>query len=579
MQDALRATGEEHGELTRLKAALAASGDILYTWDLATDRLGWTDGAAAALGIAGLESAMSGESFERRLNPEDIPARRMALANHMATRERYECEYRVRADNGEFQWVHDRGAADFDGDGVSLRMHGILRIVTARREALARLERLASHDELTGHYNRQRLREALDQALVYAARYDVSGAYLAVGIDRLALLNEVHDPSTVNRVIVEVGNRLDSCLRASDAIGRTGDDSFGAVLAQCGEAEVPLAAEKILECVRAQPIETPCGPIHVTVSLGCVTFPADARTVHDAIAKCEVAFHAARQSGVDNFVCYHSTPAERHDHRRQLDILEEVQLALKAGRLIFAYQPIVMTSTREVAYYECLMRLERENGDLAAAADFIPIVERLGLIRSIDRRALELAIADLALHRHVSLAVNVSSITIFDCSWLRLLTSLVKGRPDFAERLIVEITETVAIPDIEEMARFVGALRDLGCKVALDDFGAGYTSFRHLKALTVDIVKIDGAYVRNLSENFDNQLFIRTLIGLAEGFGLGAVAECVETEADARLLAAQGVAYLQGWHFGKPIVDPDWKIQKSRVGNGNSEAGYQRLQA
>jgi diguanylate cyclase (GGDEF)-like protein len=579
MQEALRASCEDHGELTRLKAALAASGDIFYNWDLATDRLSWTEGAAAALGIAGLESAMSGEGFERRLNPEDVPARRMALANHMTTRERYECEYRVRADNGEFQWVQDRGAADFDGDGVSVRMHGILRIVTARREALARLERLASHDDLTGHFNRNRLREALEQALAYAARYDVSGAYLAVGIDRLALLNEVYDPSTVNRVIVEVGNRLDACLRASDAIGRTGDDCFGAVLAQCGEADLPRAAEKILDCVRANPIETPCGPIHVTVSLGCVTFPAGARTVHDAIAKCAVALHAARQSGIDSFVCYRSTPTERRDHRRQLEILGDVQSALKAGRLIFAYQPIVSAATREVAYYECLMRLERENGDLAAAAEFIPIVEQLGLIRAIDRRALELAIADLALHRRVSLAVNVSSITIFERSWLRLLTSLVKGRPDIAERLIVEITETVPIPDIEEMARFVGALRDLGCKVALDDFGAGYTSFRHLKALTVDIVKIDGAFVRNLSENLDNQLFVRTLIGLAEGFGLGAVAECVETEADARVLAAHGVAYLQGWHFGKPIVDPEWRIQKSRVGGRDSEAARHRLQA
>jgi diguanylate cyclase (GGDEF)-like protein/PAS domain S-box-containing protein len=559
MQEALSAESGERDELERLRQALTASGDILYEWDLATDRLLWSRGAGASLGIVGLELGSKGESFERRLNPEDIPSRRMALASHMATRERYDCEYRVRTDSGSFHWVHDRGATEFAADGKPLRMSGVLRVITARKETEARLEYLSSYDELTGHYNRARLRDSLEHALAYALRYNVSGGYLAIGIDRLSLLSEAFDFGTVNRIVTEVGSRLDRCLRASDVIGRTGDDSFGVVLTQCETQDMPAAAEKILEIMRASPIETPAGPIHVTVSLGGIIFPDGARTAHDVMAKGEIALQATRQSGRDSYACYHRSEAERLDHRHHVETFEEVQVALRSDRLLFAYQPVVTSTSHEVAYYECLMRMRRESGELVAAAAFIPIVEQLGLIRAIDRKALELAIADLYSHRTVVLAVNVSSITAFDRSWFRLLASLVKGHPEIAERLIVEITETVAVSDVDEMGRFVSALRDLGCKVALDDFGAGYTSFRHLKAVPVDVIKIDGAFVRNVSRNLDNQLFIRTLIGLADGFGLGTVAECVETASDAEHLARHGITYLQGWHFGKPDVAPTWR--------------------
>lgn len=560
MQDALSTAGEEQDEFERLKAALAASGDVLYEWDLATDAIFWSSGAATTFGIDGLVAGFKGDVFERRINPEDIPNRRMMLSSHLATRTRYECEFRVRTDTGEFNWVHDRGSATFDGEGKPTRIHGVMRVVTNRLENVARLEYLTSYDDLTGHFNRNRLREALDHALAYAARYGVTGVYFAVGIDRLALLGEAFDYQMVNRVVVEVGNRLDSCLRSSDVIGRLGDDSFGVILAQCGDKELPTAAEKILQSVRHAPIETPAGPVHVTISLGGIVFPDGARTALDVMAKGEVALQAARQGGHDNYVCYHSSDEERTSHRRNVAIFEEVQEALKSNRLIFAYQPVVDATSHQVAYYECLLRMRRENGQLVVAGEFVPVVEQLGLIRAIDRRALELVIDDLRCHREVVLAVNVSSITVFDRSWFRMLISYLKDRRDIAERLIVEITETVAVPDIDEMARFVSNLRELGCKVALDDFGAGYTSFRHLKALTIDIVKIDGAFVRNVSANPDNQLFIKTLIGLADGFGLSTVAECVETAEDADHLARKGVGYLQGWHFGKPITEPSWRV-------------------
>jgi EAL domain-containing protein (putative c-di-GMP-specific phosphodiesterase class I) len=198
------------------------------------------------------------------------------------------------------------------------------------------------------------------------------------------------------------------------------------------------------------------------------------------------------------------------------------------------------------------------DGTIAPAGSFIPVVEQTGLMRLLDRRVLEMAMGELTRWPDVRLAINISGLTAGDPSWLRALSGTLKTRPDLAKRLTVEITETVAIQDIDETAKFVAQVRELGCRVSLDDFGAGYTSFRNLKAIAVDSVKIDGSFVRGVANNVDNQLFIRTLLGLADGFGLETVAECVESVQEAQHLARKGVKLLQGYLFGTPSVERPW---------------------
>jgi EAL domain-containing protein (putative c-di-GMP-specific phosphodiesterase class I) len=172
---------------------------------------------------------------------------------------------------------------------------------------------------------------------------------------------------------------------------------------------------------------------------------------------------------------------------------------------------------------------------------------------------LDLVLDDLARYPDIVLAVNISGLTATDRSWLRALNVHLKDRPDMASRLIIEITETVALRDIEETARFVSAVRDLGCRVAVDDFGAGYTTFSHIKALTADLVKIDGSFVMGISGSEESRLFVRNLLNLARSFGLSTVAECVETAEDAECLAREGVELLQGHYFGRPTTNPAWK--------------------
>jgi EAL domain-containing protein (putative c-di-GMP-specific phosphodiesterase class I) len=199
-----------------------------------------------------------------------------------------------------------------------------------------------------------------------------------------------------------------------------------------------------------------------------------------------------------------------------------------------------------------------EDGRTVAAGAFVAAIEQMGFIRVIDRYVLETAVEEIASHPGFCLGINISGLTATDRAWLRAVTAMLKDKPEIANRVLVEITETAALHDLEESARFVASLRDLGCRVALDDFGAGFTSLRHLQALAVDTVKIDGSFVRNLTQSEDNQIFLRHLVGLANTLGLQTVAEMVETAEEADILRHEGVAFLQGYYFGKPTLDKPW---------------------
>jgi EAL domain-containing protein (putative c-di-GMP-specific phosphodiesterase class I) len=248
----------------------------------------------------------------------------------------------------------------------------------------------------------------------------------------------------------------------------------------------------------------------------------------------------------------------QHRLARNAGIGAIVKQALRQERLFLAFQPVVSAATGAVDYFECLLRMHDEAGNAVPTAEFISTIEHHRLIGLVDRFVLEKVIEELCRHPGVRLGFNVSGLTACDREWLRSLTTRLRNRPDLARRIVVEITETAALHDMAESARFVDTLRQTGCRVALDDFGAGHTSLRHLQSLPIDIVKIDGSFVQNFAARVENQVFLRHLLGLTQGFGLETVAECVESAEDARLLRAEGISYLQGYHVGAPSTERPW---------------------
>jgi EAL domain-containing protein (putative c-di-GMP-specific phosphodiesterase class I) len=245
-------------------------------------------------------------------------------------------------------------------------------------------------------------------------------------------------------------------------------------------------------------------------------------------------------------------------YSRSAAICTTVQAALRQNRLLFAFQPVICAVTGKTDYFECLLRMRDLGGSIIAGSEFIAPIEQLGLIGFIDDYVLELTVRELARHPGVRLGLNVSGLTACVGSWLQSLVTVVRQRPDVARRLVVEITETAALSDLEESARFVDTLRRTGCRVALDDFGVGHASLRHLETLAVDTVKIDGSFVRNLANSRESRVFLRDLLGLISGFGCATVAEGVENAADEAVARAEGFSYLQGYHLGAPTIERAW---------------------
>lgn len=547
-------------EIGRLRSNINASGDILYDWDLAADTICWTGCAADVFGTAVESLPSSGDLWSGKVSPEDLPQRVRALAEHFAGRTDYDVEYRIRGDDGSLRWIHDRGRVELSVSGAPERMRGTLRRIDRRKQTEAHLEHLVNYDELTGHFNKLRLREALEQSIARSERAARTGAFVVVGIDKLGMINAAYGCESGDKILVEVARCLDDCLRISDTVGRLGGDRFGIVLEGRDEGDADVVADRVLSTIRGLFLDIDGERLHVSASAGIASFPSIGKNSLDIITRAESALLHAKAKGRDCVHAYEMTEEQRSEYRVSVGIGAEVRQAIKEDRLTLAYQPLIDTATGKTSCYECLLRMYAPDGSLVPASRFIPVVEQLGLMRAVDRLVLDLVLKDLERHPDIVLAFNISGLTVGDRAWLRSLQSRLRDNRQVAERAIVEITETAALYDNTESTRFVEAVRALGCRVAIDDFGAGYTTFHHLRTLPVDVVKIDGSFVRDIKSSPDNQLFVRNLLSLARALDLTTVAECVETQDDADFLEGEGVDLLQGYFYGKPELLPEWHL-------------------
>lgn len=553
----------------RLRFAARASGIAIFDWTVADDAIVW-DGAIDIFPFHHDPDRLKrGRFFLKWLSVDSRNAVTALLESRSPRPSTFELDLEASSALGSV-WLTFVGARLPSGNGQTERLTGCVRTTTERTRETQRLTYLATRDELTGHLNRNSLLAELSQAIVKAATDERSCAFIVASIDRLAVINDGYGFDVGDEVIVAVGERLSSALRASDTIGRTAGNKFGMILGQCSESEIALVADRLRAAVRGEVIDTRAGQVAATCSVGAVWLPTHASSSHEAMLRAEEALDRARSGGRNGFCVYENSPQREMARLRLMGIADEVVSALNEGRLLLAYQPIICATSRLTVHHECLLRMERSDGTIATAGQFIPAAEQLGLVRLVDRRALEMAVADLYANPQVSLAVNVSGTTATDPAWLRAFIDHVRANRAIAHRMIVELTETAALHDFEENAQFVSQLRDLGCRVAIDDFGAGYTSFRNLQKMRVDMVKIDGSFVKDLSASSENQLFVRTLVDLARNFDLKTVAEWVGSDEDASLLESFGVDYFQGYHFGEPVLDPKWK---------NSPAGMRAVGA
>jgi diguanylate cyclase (GGDEF)-like protein len=549
---------------------LRSIGEAAYEWRLDGDALAWSPHAATLLGVAPADIA-SGRAFAAHVEAAAGQSRAEALQQpgqrDLGAGVPYLLQYRFKSGD-HTHWIEDNGRWFAGADGKPRRAHGIVRRIDARAERERELERLANCDPLTGELNRQALTDVLTGTLEQTVRARGSCGLLLASIDHLGRFNESYGFDVAEEVIAQVAKRLRARLRGKDHLGRISGNKFGLVLTTCTPDEMSVAAERLLAGVREEPVVTSAGPVAVTVTIGGVTAPRHARNVGETFSRALDALHIARAKRHGSFAAYQPSIERDAQRRENARATDEIVAALNERRIALAFEPVIDTQSREVAFYECLMRVNRADGGIAHAGEIVPVAEKLGLVRMLDYRMVELAVQELAAAPELAVSVNVSPASTLDPSWSSGLAALLRGNPGAAERLVVEITETAAIQDIDDTRGFVRRMKDLGCRVAIDDFGAGHTSFRNLRHLGADIVKIDGEFVQNIVKSEEDRAFVHTLIDLSRRLGHKTVAEWVQDEAAASLLAGWGCDYLQGALVGLASAERPWTGGSGRAAKG-----------
>jgi diguanylate cyclase (GGDEF)-like protein len=544
-------------------AILASLGQAAFVWDIATDSLIWSEHVAAVFPDIPLERLASGAEFSNLIEPQrsvrsDVLG--VSPAAHSADGAPYRIEYGVRADtSAAVQWIEETGCWFAGSDGRPVRVQGIVRVNNERHARDEQLVKLSRHDPLTGELNRTHLVASLAEIIEEAVRFRTQCAFMLIGIDHLARINDAFGFDVADAVISEVAGRIRTRLRGGDVLGRFSGNKFGLVLKNCTVDDMNIAAERFLAAIRDEVVPTKSGPVSVTASIGAVSVPRYARSADEAINRAQETLDASKSRRAGSFSLWRPNVERDAQRRVNIRVTDEIVTALNDRRIAMAFEPVVDARARDAAFYECLIRMEQHDGQILLAPDIVPVAEKLGLIRLVDHRVLELVVAELAASPAVKLSLNISPDTTMDPDWWTSIESLMRAHPGVGERLIVEITETVAIQDVDNVRGFVTRLKNFGSRIAIDDFGAGYTSFRNLRKLGVDIVKIDGAFVQNVSRSADDRAFVQTLIDLARRLQIKTVAEWVQDEEAAVMLRDWGCDYIQGRLIGLASSERPWQ--------------------
>ena len=393
---------------------------------------------------------------------------------------------------------------------------------------------------------------SIDDVLNYAARFRKQYGFIVVVLDHM---NE--EQTYIAKATSQLYPVLKKNVRITDTIIRFSQDSWLICLDDCDDSLLQWT-QYILQSVLHRRSVQVLGSLEgaLTIVRGS---SLQAGPLNQAIKAFEHEIQLAKNS-LRRLKMMRSTalgPPEALSGN-QANFIPLIHQAILDNRLFLAFQPIVDSNSRQLYYYECLARILDQEGQILPAAAFISQCEKIGLIQLIDQKIQQLAIEELMNDRHLQLAINVSAITASDPQWLHTLKAHMTARPDFRGRLMVELTETSVFQDIDESVQFITQLRDLGCHVSIDDFGAGYMSLIHLKSDLIQTVKIDAQFVKDLKPDSSNIQFIRAIMALTQHHGIKCVAEGIEDAQTATILGQEHVSYLQGYYIGKPSHFRKW---------------------
>ncbi len=428
--------------------------------------------------------------------------------------------------------------------------------ITDKKRSEEQIIWMADHDALTSLYNRRRFGVEFEKLLSSSKRFKHQGALLFLDLDQFKDVNDSCGHTQGDNLLKQVAQTLLDTTRSTDLVSRLGGDEFAILLAETDDIGAANLAGNICQAIGA--IDIIDNDIHyrVTASIGIITFPQADFSIEELIGNADLAMYQAKAKGKNTWHQFSLNDKARTQLETRLTWKRKIEHALKEEKFIFYYQPIMEISSQTVSHYEVLLRMENDDGSISYPDSFIPVAEQTGLIQAIDHYVLHRGIIKQEQldkdNIPISLALNLSGHAFNDAVLFALLKHFITQSNVSPEHLIFEITETSAVADLNQAKETIEQLKALGCRFSIDDFGTGFASFRYMRELPVDIVKIDGSFIQHLATSHDDQLFVKALVDVAKGMGKKTVAEFVENAETLKLLEEFGVDYAQGYYIGKP---------------------------
>ena len=486
--------------------------------------------------------------------------------------------YRNRKKDGTAYWSSELISPIKNDKGEVTNFLSIQEDITEKKLSEERIEYLAAYDELTGLINRNRFIKLMDEWVPLACNNLETGALLLIDIDNFKIINNTFGHSVGDEYLRSIAGLLQKNLNeysnSNDninegaIIGRLGSDEFAVFMPGVTIKEALELAEYLREKVDNFHIGEL--PPHITTSTGIVMFPEHGKTRKELFTKVDAAIIRAKELGQN--ICHLYTQNDRRleEMRSKFDWKEKILDALRDDRFEIWVQPIMNVTEKTIDQYEVLVRMRSEDGSVIAPFFFIGVAEIFGLIGAIDRvvaeKAMKLQVEMSQKGKMISLGLNLSGKDLEDDDLLEFMhQKMIETGVDPAA-LHFEITETEAIHDLDRAVLFIDQLKSMGCKFALDDFGAGFTSFIYLQKMSVDYLKLDGSFIKNIHKSKNDRLFVKALSDVARGMGIKTIAEFVEEKDIFDYLQKFGVDYAQGYYIGKPV--PAEEIKRQATGSG-----------
>lgn len=464
----------------------------------------------------------------------------------------------IKPDGNEIP-IEECAAPIRDNSGNTIGAVLVFEDVSQTRELTRRLSYQASHDALTGLYNRNEFELRLQSVLQKARVQNQQAALCYMDLDQFKLVNDTCGHIAGDQLLHQLAHKLRDELRDSDTIARLGGDEFGVLLQDCSVEDALRLASNLRKTVRDHHFTWDGKVFEVGVSIGVIPISSDTHDVTEALSAADVACYAAKESGRDRVHLYEADDAELQRRRSDMLWVNRIREALKEDRFRLYQQPVITVGTNgpEAPHHEILLRMLDEEGNLLKPCSFLGAAEQFGLMPDIDRWVIrntfqwlkENTGPSLAGHQ---LAINLSGQSLSSNAFLGFVIDLIDESPIDRGSIYFEITETAAIANLEDAARFIRILKGMGCKFSLDDFGSGMSSFQYLKNLPVDYLKIDGSYVRDLVHEPIDRAMVEAVNQVGHAMGMKTIAEFVENQATLDALADIGVDFAQGYGIAKP---------------------------